>query len=171
MKKAAITILIFVSIITTGCITIGTLSQVSGLSKDYLNEVPPYSKMIYIEKENVPIDKLYDELLGIIIDRNHRIVKDDRQMHYIVTEGRDVGQSTLQRMTISIKQTNNLCIAKIATEWKAGTEAMMMANAMSGIVANSDWATAYMAPSRPGIAFTESLRIAKETGGEIRFEK
>jgi hypothetical protein len=98
-------------------------------------------------------------------------LKDDKERHYITTEGIDIGYSTLQRMTIAMKQNGTTATARILTEWMAGTDATMMAQSFSGLVVQSNWNKAFWKVDRSGIAFGESLRIAQKIErSKISFE-
>lgn len=157
--------------VMTSCMGVSHISSSSGLEENSLSQIPKGTKIIYVEKDNALINEYYEEILNILMSRGHRIMKEDKERHYVTTEGKDVGQSTLQRMTLFITKNNNNCILKITTEWKAGTEATIMATAMSGIPMQSDWATASWEINRLGMAFAESLAIAKEIKeGTITFE-
>ena len=115
-----------------------------------------------MDKNNISADSLYEEIFTILISRGHRIIKDDKGRHYLVTEGKDVGQSTLQRMTLVITEIANNSKLKITTEWKAGAEAQNSSTAITGIPVQSSWAIARWGIDRPGIAFAESVAIANE---------
>ena len=73
---------------------------------------------------------MYNEIYSSLLLRGHRIDKDDKERYYITTEGKDVGQSTLQRSTIVINENNGTSKAIIRSEWKPGTTATMGASMM-----------------------------------------
>lgn len=157
--------------VITGCLGVSQISASSGLGEGSLKGIPTGAKIIYVEKKNASINEYYEEVLSILMSRGHRIMKEDKERHYITTEGRDIGQSTLQRMTLFITEKNNSCILKITTEWKAGAEATAMASAMGGVSMQSEWATASWEINRLGMAFAESLAVAKEIkDGIITYE-
>jgi hypothetical protein len=170
-KTSLISLPIIILLVITGCMGVSHISTSSGIDTGSLNQIPKGSKVIFAEKKDISINDYYEEVLKILMLRGHRILKEDKQRYYITTEGKDVGQSTLQRMTLFITSENNSCILKINTEWKGGTEAAAMATAMSGIPVHSDWAIASWEINRLGMAFAESLAIAKEiNNAEIFFE-
>jgi len=144
-----------------GCISYSHIATTSGVQVKDLSEIPAGSKTIIVYKDNVSGSDLYEEVYSILIKRGHRISKDDEKRHYLTTEGRDVGQSTLQRMTIVVTENETYSQMRISTEWKGGTEAAAMATAMGGIPVQSNWATAKWEVNRLGIAFAESVAIAK----------
>lgn len=153
------------------CISVSQISATSGLEEEYLRNIPQYARIVYVEKNNITPDDLYEEVYTILLLRGHRILKDDKARHYITTEGKDIGQSTLQRMTLVVIEEENGSKVKISTEWKGGTEANATATAISGMPVESDWGMARWESSRLGIAFAESVAIAKEIkNGEISFE-
>jgi predicted transcriptional regulator len=173
MKKLTIFLRVFtlIAFLTTGCISVSHISTTSGVKEDYLTNIPKGAKIVLVEKKNVSADNLYEELITILLSRGHRIIKDDKERHYITTEGKDIGQSTLQRMTLVILEKENSSQLKITTEWKGGTEASMMATAMSGIPIQADWAIAKWEINRLGIAFAESVAIANEIeNGHVSYE-
>jgi hypothetical protein len=162
-KPINLLVVVIILFISKSCISINTVSTTSGLSNDYLKTIPSNANTVIISKENTTLDSLYEEIFTVLLERGHRILKDDKERHYITTEGKDVGQSTLQRMTIVISQNSKITQAKISTEWKAGTHATTMANSMSGLTVIADWAKSNWQPeSRLGIAFAESVAIAKK---------
>jgi hypothetical protein len=146
----------------TGCISVSYISTSSGVNEDLLSNIPTGAKIIIVDKMNVSADSLSEELVTILISRGQRIFKDDKARHYLTTEGKDIGQSTLQRITINVIEKGNNSQLRINTEWKAGTEATAMATAMSGIPMQSDWQISKWEKSRSGIAFAESEAIANE---------
>lgn len=152
---------VIILLVMTGCLGVSHISASSGLDEGSLNKIPAGAKIIYVEKKNASISEFYEELISVLMSRGHRIMKEDKERHYVTTEGKDIGQSTLQRMTLFITEKNNSCILKITTEWKAGTEATAMASAMGGIPMQSEWSTASWEINRLGMAFAESLAIAK----------
>lgn len=97
--------------------------------------------------------------------------KDDKQRHYITAEGKDIGTSTTQRMTIVVTQKDNNSQVKIASEWKAGTVATITAIAASGIPFTTDWMTTKWEIDRLGVAFAECVKIASQIkNGNISYE-
>lgn len=87
-------------------------------------------------------------------------------MHYITTEGKDLGNSTLQRMLITIKGKGQDSKLKISTDWMPG----IMALDATDILAR-EWSSAHWGVSRPGIAFAESVAIANEVGVPLYNDK
>lgn len=152
--------LVLTALFMTSCIGTSHVSKTSGLSQDYLNMITKNAEVITVVKHDTPADVLFEEVYGILLDRGHRISKDDKERHYIATEGKDAGESTVQRMIINISENTNNSEMKIRTEWKAGTEAMMGASMFAGVRINQEWTTAKWEAGRPGIAFGESVAIA-----------
>jgi hypothetical protein len=155
-------ILFFLSIFIQSCISVANISQNSGVKQNYLTKIPKGTKVIIVEKDNITADSLYEEVYTILLLRGHRIFKDDKQRHYITTEGKSVGEATLQRMTIVVSGNGDSTNLEIKTEWKPGMEATIMASAMSGIPVSSDWAIAKWEINRLGISFAESVAIANK---------
>jgi hypothetical protein len=129
MEKLVIkaSIILLVLILSSCGITLNTISDYYGIDKNLLYDIPENSEVIIVEKSNYNIDELYEDIFRILIERGHRISKDDKVRHYITTEGIDIGYSTLQRMTITLKQIENKASIRILTEWMAGTDATIMA--------------------------------------------
>ncbi|MFO8128582.1 MAG: hypothetical protein R6T99_01610 [Bacteroidales bacterium] len=162
---------ILLSSLMIGCIGVSHISQTSGVSIGYLAYIPENAKFVILDKDNISADSLYEEVYVVLLSRGHRIFKDDKERHYITTEGKDLGQSTLQRMTIVVTEKENGSQLKIATEWKGGTQASITATAISGIPVNPDWEVAKWVTGRQGIAFAESVAIVSEIqGGSISYE-
>ena len=149
----------------TSCIGTGVISQTSGLSQAELAAIPKGSKEVIIKGTDRAI--LYDKIIEVLLQRGHRIVKDDKERFYILTEGKDVGQSTNQRMTIVISPDGE---ANIKSEWMPGQEATMGATAMSGLNITPSWSVADYTTGRPAIAFAEAVAIGKAVGGELSFK-
>jgi hypothetical protein len=157
---------IFVLIFMQSCVSVSMISSMSGVKQKILTDIPKGVRIINVKKHNISADNLYEEVYNILLTRGHRIFKDDQKRHYITTEGRDIGESTLQRMIIVISENGKDSNLKITTEWKAGSDATTTASAMSGINVYSDWAIAKWEISRLGISFAESVAIACEINGE-----
>lgn len=158
---------ILLSILMLSCISISQISTTSGVNEEYLSNIPKGARIVVVDKKNISTDSLYEEVYAILLFRGHRILKDDKEKHYITTDGKDVGQSTLQRMTLITSKKENGSQLKITTEWKGGTEASAAATAISGIHIQADWFLAKWEISRLGIAFAESVSIAKEIKDRI----
>ncbi|HBG42052.1 MAG TPA: hypothetical protein DDW85_11690 [Porphyromonadaceae bacterium] len=168
MKKALSIALYAISML--GCISTSHIAQTSGLSELKLKSIPDGAKEVIIIK-NIPADDLYEEIMYTLITRGHRISKGDKEMKYVVTEGKDVGQSTLQRLTAFVTEKEGVSTAVIKSEWKAGTEASMGASMFAGFGISVDWAKAEWKTGRPGIAFAESVAIANEIkDSEVTFK-
>jgi len=160
-----------VSSLMISCVTVSQIATTSGVREDLLKKIPKEAKAVIVEKGNASVDSLYEEVYSILLSRNHRILKDDKERHYITTEGKDIGESTLQRMTIIVTKNGDNAKLKITSEWKAGSMASMTATAFSGVQYQPEWANAKWELSRLGIAFGESVAIANEIqGGKISYE-
>lgn len=169
--KFFIPLFIIFSFFLSGCIGLSDIADVSGVEEQSLRDIPPKAEAIIVEKSDVSADAFYEEVIDILLSRGHRILREDKQRHYLTTEGKDVGQSTLQRMVLTISKAGDSVELKILTEWKGGTEASIMASSMSGIPVVSEWATASWELNRPGIAFSESYAVATQIrNGIIKFE-
>ncbi len=173
MKRLSINlaILILMTMFVISCMSVSTISTTSGVQQDFLSTIPKGAKIIYVDKENVTADSLYNELYSILLIKGHRIITDDKERHYIVTEGKDVGESTGQRMSIVVTEKDNISQLKITTEWKPGIVTMAFAIAASGIPIQSEWMTASWQINRMGFAFAESAAIANGIkDGKISYE-
>jgi len=169
--KLKITIF-FIAILLTGCYTAQQLSQTSGLSEPAIAEVPSGAKVIIAEVENNDVSALFDEVMDILIERGHRIENSDKERHYVTTEGKSLGESTLQRMNIfisTLSETN--CRVTIRTDWKPGTQGQAVASFVAGININAEWEEASWEINRLGIALAESIMVAKQINkATIRYE-
>lgn len=153
-------------LLLTSCVSMSHITKTSGLSERYLKDIPKEAKVVIVQK-NISADKLYDEVYTILLARNHRIAKDDKERHYITTEGKDVGEDTYQRMIITITESGGISKMKITGEWKASAGIAQVA----GMTLSQDWAVAKWGIDRLGIAFAESVAVAYEIeGGRISYE-
>lgn len=158
-------LIVFATLVTPlfqSCIGVSHIMSISGANESLLREIPKGSKIVIVEKPNASEDELYNEVYKILLSRGHRVQKDDPVRHFITTEGKDVGESTLQRMTIVVTAITNGAKLTINTEWKGGTDANIMATAVSGIPIYSTWAEAKWEVNRLGIAFSESVVIGSQ---------
>lgn len=144
----------------TSCIGTSTLTKTSGLSDAELSAIPKGATEVVIQGEDR--ESLYNKIVDVLIQRGHRISREDKERFYIVTEGKDVGESTLQRMTITINENNE---AVIKSEWMPGMEATNAASAFSGLDVSASWSIASYEVGRPGIAYAEAVAIGKIVGG------
>lgn len=169
MLKISLSVILLFSL--SGCISTSIISDTTKVSRDELKNIPKGAKFIEVIK-SISADSLYENIYEILISKGHRIFKDDKKRYYLTTEGKDIGQSTLQRMVLKITENGDTSKLKISTEWKAGSEATNFASALGGMTAQSDWAIATWETNRLGIAFAESYSIAKEVkDAEILFSK
>jgi hypothetical protein len=160
MKKS-ILLGIILSLLISSCGSILDIATVTGVKEESLNTIPKGARTIVVIKPGVSADSLYEELFTVLLSRGHRILKEDKVRHYITTEGKDIGMSTLQRMTLVITDFGSNATLKINSEWKAGAEASLMASGISGLNYNADWASATWEISKLGIAFAEGLAVAQ----------
>ena len=159
---------LFVSVLflLTSCVSMSHITSTSGLKEDYLKDIPKEAKVVIVQK-NISADKLYDEVYTILLARNHRIAKDDKDRHYITTEGKDVGEDTYQRMIITITESGSTSNMRITGEWKASAGIAQVA----GMTLSQDWAVAKWRIDRLGIDFAESVAVAYEIeGGRKSYE-
>lgn len=151
---------VIIAIFLNSCISTVNISKTSGLSEEDLNEIPLNSKIVLIERADNTAKTMYDEIVDILIDRGHRIIKEDKERNYLLTEGKDLGESTSQRMTIVVTNTDHLSKAKILTEWKPTVNAVTTAG---GVAVQTDWqAATYRVNKIAGIAFAETVSVAKK---------
>lgn len=146
------------------CVGTSSITGTSGLSQAELSAIPKGATEVIIQGQDR--NELYERIVNTLIQRGHRISREDKDRFYLTTEGKDVGESTLQRMTIVVSENAE---AVIRTEWMPGMQANTMATAFSGLDVTSTWETAKYEVSRLGIAFAESVAVAKATGGVISY--
>ena len=151
-----------ISIFCSSCIGVSHIIATTGASESLVNEIPKGAKVVFVEKENITEADLFNEVYTILLSRGHRIQKDDPNRYYIMTEGKDVGQSTLQRMTLVVTKTEKGAKLKINTEWKPGTGTNIMVAGATSIPVYLDWAEAKWEINRLGIAFSERLVLARQ---------
>lgn len=154
---------VFIVLLTTSCGSISMLSEQSGLSENYLNQIPKDSELIIVEKD-VSDDELFAEVYDILIERGHRITNHNNERHYLTTEGKKLTDKILQRVTINVSEKGETSKLTIRTEWQGSGYSLY------GKVI-SEWYIAKMKPDASGVAFTESVVIAKKIkDGKISYE-
>ena len=167
MKLPKLTIilatLLLLSSAMTSCGSVIDIAATSGLNQSYLDQIPQGVSIVYVNKKNVSADSLYEEVFTVLLSRGHRISKEDKARLYITTEGKDVGEWTMQRMAILIVETQDGADLKISTERKPryqGSEGSMI-----------DWGIARWVIHEGRVAFAESVAIATEIeDGTISYE-
>lgn len=157
--------LLLLAVLLTSCIGTSSITKNSGLNESDLAQIPKGAKEILINGDNR--EQMYNRIVDVLLERGHRIMKEDKERFYITTEGKDIGESTIQRMTIFVNSENQ---ASIKTEWMPGAEATTAASAFSGINVVPQWSAVIYAEDRNGVAFAESVVIAKKVGGYITYK-
>jgi hypothetical protein len=163
MKKKNVLIVMILSVfLIAGCKSVSKVSGTGDLNVDYLKKIPHLANRIYVKEQGVTADKMCDELLNILASRNHMTVLVDREKHYITTETKDVGHSTLQRMIISIEEKGDDSQMEIITQWRSGSKAVGFAYPVAGYALQEDWSPTQWEKNRLGIALAESAAVANE---------
>jgi|SRR5690606_38568102 len=157
-------ILPLVALALGSCVGTATISATSGLSQHELSAIPKGATEVIIIGEDR--SQLYERIVDALIQRGHRINREDKERFYVTTEGKDVGESTLQRMTIVVNEDSK---AVIKSEWMPGQEAVSMATALSGIPQSASWSKASFEGGRSGIAYAEAVAVGKLTGFAIEY--
>ena len=112
----SIALILIISWLAEGCISQLTVAQMTGLTNEELNLIPKMAKVVITETD-MKQDSAFEVVMNILIARGHRIQKDDKARGYINTEGKDVGNGTYQRMSITF----NGAVVRIETECNACT--------------------------------------------------
>lgn len=152
-------ILPLVSLALVSCVGTASISATSGLSELELSAIPKGATEVIVNGNDRA--ELYEKIVNALIQRGHRISREDKERFYLTTEGKDVGESTLQRMTIVVNEDSK---AIIKSEWMPGQDATNAATAFSGIPQTASWSKASYEVGRPGIAYAEAVAIGKLTG-------
>lgn len=155
----------------SSCIGTQHLQQTSGLTEAITREIPVNANTVTVTQSQTTPYQLYEYLIQTAISRGHRIDHEDKERYYFTTQGKDVGNSTLQRMTVSVmKISESVSEATINTEWMGGTFVNSMYSGMMGASVDQEWETAYWMKGRPGIAFAESVSVAwKIPRGKVNY--
>lgn len=165
-----VTLLLGLLLFNTSCLTTKVIESTSGISSTDLQKIPSNSSVILV-KSSKPASVLFDEIATILLQNGHRIQNENQSRLYINTEGKDVGQSTLQRMTINVEEVEGGALGRIASEWKPGTTAGAMGSSIAGVDLTYEWETASWQEDRLGIAFAEGYKIALALSDvELSFE-
>jgi hypothetical protein len=161
-KRTAFAILIISVFLMTGCQSISKVSETGDLKAEISKKIPHLTNRIYVTKQGVSADKVIDELLDILVSSNHLTLMVDRERHIVATDTKDVGHSTLQRMTFVIEEKGDDAQIKITTQWRSGANAVGFAYPVSGYSLQEDWAPTQWEKNRLGIAMAESNTIANK---------
>jgi hypothetical protein len=161
-KKTTFAVLIISALLMAGCHSISKVSQTGDLKTEISKKVPHLSNRIYVAQQGVSADKAFDELLDILVTTNHLTLVVDREKHTVLTDTKDVGHSTLQRMAFVIEEKGDEAQIKITTQWRSGANAVGFAFPVSGYSLQEDWAPTQWEKNRLGIAMAESNTIANK---------
>jgi len=165
--KIKIMLLAFSILFVPACISTLTISNTSGLSQEEIDQIPKGASKVIVKMHGVTPDALYNDIYAALIKRGHRVMKSDKEHHYITTEGKDIGESTMQRMTIVITNESDYCQAIITSEWKAGSQSATTASMIAGMPITNEWGRVVFEVNRMGIAFAECVAVAREIPGAI----
>ncbi len=161
-KKMTFAVFIISVFVMAGCQTTSKVSRLSDLNTEISKKVPHLSNRIYVTQQGVSADKAFDELLDILVMSNHLTLVVDRENHTVLTDTKDVGHSTLQRMAFVIEEKGDDAQIKITTQWRSGANAVGFAFPIAGYSLQEDWAPTQWEKNRLGIAMTESNTIANK---------
>jgi hypothetical protein len=161
-KTTAFAALIISAFLMAGCHSISKVSETGDLRTEISKKIPHLSNRIYVTKQSVSADKAFDELLDILVLSNHLTLVVDRERHMVITDTKDVGHSTLQRMTFVIEEKSDDAQIKITTQWRSGANAVGFAFPVAGYSLQEDWAPTQWEKNRLGIAMAESNDIASK---------
>lgn len=161
--KTIVILMIFSSFLLCSCVT------QSFITKDEYKMIPKGSEIIEVYSDQKP-DDLFKNVYSLLLENGFRIEKENKEMHTISTDGKDIGQSTLGRFNIFIKENNSGSLLTLRSEWKPGADAQMMAGAMSGLNIYSQWNTARFGDTgRPDLVFSYSVSFAKKISNNIKY--
>jgi len=161
-KKSVLVVITLLVFLMAGCHCTSEVAKTSDPKTDYLKKIPHLANRIYVTKPDVTADNLCDELLNILATRNHMTVVVDKEKHSIITETKDVGHSTLQRMRFDIRDNGNGAQIMITTEWRSGSKAVGFAFPVAGFSLQENWAPTQWEKNRLGLAFAESAAVAND---------
>jgi hypothetical protein len=161
-KKTTFAVLIISAFLMAGCQTTSRVAHPGDLKAEISKKIPHLSNRIYVTKQGASADKAFDELLDILVMSNHMTLVVDKERHIITTDTKDVGHSTLQRMTFVIEDKGYDAQIKITTQWRSGANAVGFAFPVAGYSLQEDWAPTQWEKNRLGIAMAESNTIANK---------
>jgi hypothetical protein len=161
-KKTTFAVLIISAFLMAGCHSISKISESGDFNAEISKKISHLSNRIYVTKQGVSADKVFDELLDILVLNNHMTLLTDRERHIVTTDTKDVGHSTLQRMTFVIEEKGDDAQIKITTQWRSGANAVGFAFPVAGYSLQEDWAPTQWEKNRLGIAMAESNDIASK---------
>ncbi len=161
-KKNAFIVLILSALLMTGCQTTSRVAHPGSLKAEISRKIPHLSNRIYVTMQDVSADQAFDELLNILAMSNHLTLVTDREKHIVLTDTKDVGHSTLQRMAFVIEEKGSDAQIKITTQWRSGANAVGFTFPVAGYSLQENWAKTQWEKNRLGIAMAESNAIANQ---------
>lgn len=132
MKKYLI--LLLISILFASC----SPSYQSILPKETQSLIPPNANKVILYSD-FSSDSLFNEALNVLINENIRIVNENKELGYISTEGKHIGEGTLLRMNIRITKIKDVSTLSSSSEWMADAETMSTVNAIFGTSLQQEW--------------------------------
>ncbi len=150
MKK-----LILVCLLFTGCASVNDFAYHADIPPDELKNIPEGAKDIIIIV-NRDTDKVFDEIMMILVNDGFRIDESSNKYHYVNTEGIEIGYATSHRMTISVRDNSKVVIK---TEWTTTS------------YTHPNWYPAiWYKGLKKGYAFAKSYSVARQIkDGKISF--
>lgn len=159
--------MLLVALLMINCANLDYVARASGLSQEYINQIPENAELIIVEKD-VSADDLFDELYDILIIRGHRIDNHNNKTHYLTTVGKKVDDKglmnagLLQRMIVNVTDSDGTARLLIRTEWNIPISSFD--SARTGVKMDEyDWKPATLKNvGREGVCFAESVLVARE---------
>lgn len=140
------------------------------LTENELAEIPKKSTIIkgYFYDRSLSNDSIYEILIENLLEEGFRIEKDDKQHHYILTDGKQIlTYDAKVRITFTIK--DNHIIAR--PEWMGGASNQAAQMAMVGFKTDLTWSTAYSGMHGiPQLAFDYTVKFMKKFCNYLKYE-
>jgi hypothetical protein len=128
-------------------------------------EIPIKANKIIINNAH-SIYENYDNSYKIILAQDYKIEKDNKEQGYVLAYKKAEGD-TYVRLNISCSEG----VIYVTSEWKAGSESEIFAQALSGLIVESEWENAQWNKSgdKSSVAFANAVKFAQLIPGAISY--
>ena len=157
--------ILFLFLILSGCASISEISTLSPSSD--ISKIPSKSNKIIVETKNMDSDN-FIFCMKKLLEYEYEITSKDKEIGYILAEKKSK-YDTYVKINVSFVSGN----INIIPSWKAGSESLMIASAVSGINnIQSGWEPAIWSKSgsKPSVAFLEADKLAHSFNSIITYD-
>jgi len=150
-------------ILCTSCMSTSMFTTI--ISEDDINQIPINANKIIVQNS---IDQAsnYTQSYKALLAQDYHIEFDNKEQGYISASKQDI-KDTYVRLNITCLQKS----ISITSEWKAGSQSEMMAQAISGVTLRSTWQNAKWTKTsdKQSVSFANAVKFSKALEGEIKY--